>query len=260
MSKIFFLFSLLFVPVFFILALLGIVLMGSSNDTKYYKASDKHASSVTTIIEKKQWQNVFTEDLLANNKIESSFTAQADNLGVIAVPFNTHNRSINDRIAFRLKEKGKKDWYVQNEYNSNQIQTNIPFPFGFPIIKDSKGKIFILEIESLSGKPGSSISLSKLNFYFISEYKFSTNDLIRNPGTLFQFLYYKIINYLPLLSFGEVVIIFFVTLSPLFFYLFYATVRHINKRDNRYLRFLGKLLFEQETISAKKVAKDIYTG
>jgi acyltransferase len=193
----------------------------------FYKSKESWSSNLTIVTQKELWANHILQknkDLLAGEKINESFIAKTDSLGIIAVPFNAHNKSIDDKIIFRLKETGKKDWYIQNTYNANQFQTDIPFPFGFPIIEDSKNKSYTFQIESLKGRSGDSLSLSKVNKNYFTEYNFKKSELIRNPIRLLKFIFYKISSKSPFLTKEQILSIAIFSLSPLIYYFIYKSL------------------------------------
>lgn len=55
-------------------------------------------------------------------------------------------------IVFRLKEKGAEEWFYESPYFFEQATPSHLFPFGFPIIEDSEGKTYLVEIEG-RGEP-----------------------------------------------------------------------------------------------------------
>lgn len=202
-----------------------------SNITVYYKLSNEQNNNTTTITQKEQWKQVGSSSaLLAKKKISGNFTAKTDNLGIVTIPFNSHNRSIDDKVVFRIKQADNDDWYYQGTYNTNQIQTNIPFPFGFPTIKNSKNISYIFEIESLHGTSTDFLSLSKTDPYFLIKYKFTKSDLTKNPLVLSQFIIAKTVEQLPILKFREIMLIFmFSAFFPLILYLVLKNMKKINK-------------------------------
>lgn len=194
------------------------------NSTNYYKSSKEQSNNLTTITQKEQWKQVSSKyTLLAKKKIGGSFTARTDNLGIIAVPFDTNNKSVNDRIIFRIKQSETTDWYFQATYNTNQIQNNIPFPFGFPIIRNSKNITYTFEIESLNGTPDDSLSLSQASPYFITKYKFTKSELAENPNVLVRFIIAK----QEMLTFKEIMsILMFSLFSPIILYLVFKLFKY----------------------------------
>jgi len=231
-SKIIFFFLIFSSLILFTLSLICLIFINNNqaNSNPYYKISGIKYSEATSVIQKIQWTDSGLpgwSGLLAGSKINQNFTALADNLGIISIPFDAHNRSIDDRIVFRLKETGKKDWHFQNTYNADQFQTDIPFPFGFPIIANSKNKAYTIQIESLSGKPGNSLSLSRKSNYFLTEYKFSKSQLLKNPGELSQFIVIKIIEQLSLLTVWQITFLLFSVLLP--FIIYFLSTLYVNE-------------------------------
>src|SRR5689334_5479617 len=62
-----------------------------------------------------------TDRLLQGNKVTASFTSPDKYLGIVAVRFNTFNRTSNDVVAFSIKEKGQSGWYARNKYKVDQF-------------------------------------------------------------------------------------------------------------------------------------------
>lgn len=50
-------------------------------------------------------------------------------------------------IVFSIKEKGAGNWLYENTYYFDQAATAHLYPFGFPVIENSKGKTYLVEIE-----------------------------------------------------------------------------------------------------------------
>lgn len=226
-----------------------------ANNSPYYQISSNRFNDITTITYKESWRQLATANLLANNKVNGIFIAKTDNLGIISIPFDTHNKSINDKIIFKLKEAGKKDWYYQATYDAHQIQNNIPFPFGFPIIKSSQNKSYIIEIESLNGNSDEHLSLSKNVPYFFTKYKYSGSELLKDPMELFQFLLYKGLEQFLLMSAKEILIILLFSLCVPF--LIFKTLQS-SKDGFRELLFKAATKYKNELISRIELEKNEY--
>lgn len=191
------------------------------NTSPYYAGEVPAYADLTTITQKESWSGNNLRDkteLVIKKIIEDSFTAKTDNLGTIAIPLDTHGKSVNGAIVFRVKEASNKNWYYQNTYKGNQFQDNAPFPFGFPVIIDSKNKSYTFQIEAIAGKSNNSISLSKPNTFFFSKYKFSKEALIKNPQALLQFLIVKMNTRLSLFTGREISLIILFGFSPFIYY------------------------------------------
>lgn len=235
------------------------------NRSPYYKISDKEPTNLTTITYKEPFRQLDTKNLLKKNKISVSFIGKADNLGIIAIPFNTHNKSVNDQIIFRLKELGQKDWHYEVTYNTNQIQNNIPFPFGFPVITNSKNIKYLLEMESLSGTSNNYLSLKKEDSFFLTQYKYSGTDLVRNPKNLLKFINDKSVEQLSLITQNELLfIIIFSAFLPLVLYKMNGIIKNMKlvlnvnlksqknfnvRKKNKNLIFFYSILFKRNNLN-----------
>lgn len=124
--------------------------------------------------------NLSGEDILAGKKTKGQFTASANRLGSIGIRFNTYNKINYDLIIFRIKEKGKKDWYYQQTSRTDQIRQDVFWPFGFSPISNSEGKIYQFEIESAEGIKGDAIALNHSQKTFIANYTYPKQFLLEN--------------------------------------------------------------------------------
>jgi hypothetical protein len=94
----------------------------------------------TVIVESQKYNDSNKLELLKGEKIAEEFKAKYNNLGIIAIKFDTHFKVNNDYLQFKIKEKNSVDWYYVNSYKVDQFRNNEYFPFGFPEIKESKNK------------------------------------------------------------------------------------------------------------------------
>ncbi len=131
--------------------------------------------------------------LYKNQKVTGQFTAKENYLGIIDFRFNTFNRINNDQLVFRLKEKNNPTWQVVNKYKTDQFQWNDAyFPFGFPVINNSKGKVYDFSIESLNGRKGNAVAISTTRPQFFTQYVFPLRELVHQPKALIYFLIKKV--------------------------------------------------------------------
>jgi hypothetical protein len=163
-----------------------------------------------------------TISLLPDNKVSSDFVSKYNNLGIIAIRFNTFSRINNDTLTFRLKEKGQSDWYYQNNYKTDQFQDQELFPFGFPIISDSKNKTYIFEIQSQHGKADDAVAISQIQPILVSKYTFTINELFHQKRFLLSFIFNKTIN---ILSDVNITSYSFSFLLPLYYFLIFSIFR-----------------------------------
>lgn len=162
-------------------------------------------------------------EILTGEKITGKFKAKEDNLGIVSLRFNTFGRINNDILIFRIKEEWDEKWYYENEYKVDQFQQYGFFPFGFPIIQDSKDRRYSLEIESTNGKTKNAVSISEYSPIFEAKYKFSRDEILSSKKELITFLYKKVLNSFTDKNNIFISIIFFFPLAFYFFWLFLTT-------------------------------------
>lgn len=205
-------------------------------------------------------KNSFTKltfnKLYKGNEIVGGFKAQDNNLGIVSIRFQTFIRppySLEDHYVFRIKEKGANKWYYQNIYRSGLIYDTPFFPFGFPIIKDSKGRTYIFELVSLNGSSINALSIRNFGPILITKYKY-TRDELMNKEVFLKFLYTKIYNSIqnPDVYFSS-----FIYLLPFFFYLFWISFFEkyfvpFKKRTTRIAKYLSHSRFFGPVLSILK--------
>lgn len=101
-----------------------------------------------------------SSQLVKGNVVRGSFRSQYNNLGWVGIRFTTHFRINEDTLEFRLKQAGENNWYYRGFYKTDQFQPDQIFPFGFPVIANSKNKAYVFEIESLDAAPGNGVSIN----------------------------------------------------------------------------------------------------
>jgi len=134
--------------------------------------------------------------LLKGEKIKGEFKAKDNNLGMITVRFKDyvkHEYNEEDIINFRIKEKDSPDWYYIGDYRSGSIENQMRFPFGFPVIKDSKDKIYVFEITSLYGNENNAVELNISDPQLTAVHKFTKNSILFSSKSAFLFIVKKII-------------------------------------------------------------------
>jgi len=155
------------------------------------------------------------QEITANRKISAFFLAKENYLGMVLIRFNTFQRINSDTLLFKLKENNKKTWYYQNYYKVDQFQPGQLFTFGFPIINNSKGKNYQIEIQSMHGKKGDAVAIYPAFPVMTVKYQFPKKQIISNPAELIYLFYKKFIS-----SFFDLVFVMssLVYLLPLIFY------------------------------------------
>jgi hypothetical protein len=167
---------------------------------------------------KGNFTNLTYGKILAGQKISGEFQAQESNLGIVSIRFETGLRIPYDQediYVFRLKEKGQEKWYYENTYRSGGMYDFPFYPFGFPIIKDSKGKTYVFELQSLKGNQQNALSISQKGLILSVKYKESKKALLSNRELLMSFIFKKFTNSLQVF---EIQFASFIYLLPFIFY------------------------------------------
>jgi len=150
-------------------------------------------------------------DLIKGNVAKGSFITKENYLGIINVRFNSQKNN-DDQVIFRIKEKGSSQWYYEQTYHAVQFVKLPLFPIGFPVIEDSKGKTYDIEIYTKKGKINS-VSLDPTYPGIVLKYFIPKAELLRNPIVLFNFILNKI--YFNLKQDGIVILLLSITMFVL---------------------------------------------
>lgn len=202
-------------------------------------------------------QNFSDKKILKGDKINGSVNASENNFGILVIRFNPSTAvpyKDEDRLLFRLKEKGSDRWLVENSYKSGLINEVPFFPFGFPKMKNSKGKTYQFQIESLKGNNLNALSLSSENPVIESQYQFSKSVIFNDIGSFENFMAMKLSNFLAdtnsiLLSFPYflpfiiyVFLLFLQKSSPSIFYVVLLSMITDVLTNYRTVYFAGEII------------------
>jgi len=157
-----------------------------------------------------------THELFKGDKITGLFIAKENNLGILMVRFDNLKRINDDVIRFRLKRQGSDSWYFEGDYSTKMMHSLSMYPFGFPEIADSKGKSFIVEIESLNGRPDNAIALDRENPTLMTKYKVSLGSIAHDTQSLVLFAQKKLVSSVTNFRLLEYSFAYF---SPFFLYI-----------------------------------------
>lgn len=140
-----------------------------------------------------------------DSKIIGEFKAKHNNLGTISLKLDVTKSDPNNHIIFKIKNKNQNDWFYENTYptDSSLQNNNIFFPFGFPIINNSKNETYRIEISSTDGKIESIISPKNKNPIFLNKYSFPKTFLLKNKNEIPKFIFSKtksLLNHLNLIN------------------------------------------------------------
>ncbi|MCL4374645.1 hypothetical protein M1523_02160 [Patescibacteria group bacterium] len=168
-------------------------------------------------------------DFVKGVPVKGSFTAKENNLGMVKIRFDGQ-RINDDRLTFRIKEKGSHHWYYEQTYYTVQFIKLPLFPFGFPIIPDSQGKTYTIELSVSKGQLNG-VSLDPSYPGVVLGYAFPKSQLIHHPQLLLSFLTNKAVFSL---NQGAATALFITDVLYFLLYVLYLVVgnralyRHVN--------------------------------
>lgn len=176
-------------------------------------------------------------ELQGGSILRGNFKAKDNFLGIISIEFKRGNYPIHDQILFRIRELGSEEWLVENTYDARQFHYINKFPLGFPIIENSKNKIYEFEMISKFGTTDRGVSINTLNPVVVSKYKYDVGYLLSEPTKMIQFLSNKL-NYA--LSFPENIKYFITYFLPfVFYYLFLILIKFKKITKNEIKKFIS---------------------
>ncbi len=204
-----------------------------------------------------------------NSASKVEFAAKENNLGIVSIPLELEEineeivTKINDTeveediveeegeekeqeqridierlVVFRLKEKGRWDWIYEKEYDIKTFQNKDYVHFGFPIIEESHGKEFIVEIESIAFED-ENLTISDQTPQFITKYKFNRQEITATPQSFIAYIAKKSFNTAENYPVTLAITVF---LLPVF-YLFSRIYYEKTKPDEHFFNLFTKNLF-----------------
>ena len=112
-------------------------------------------------------------EMIKGDKARGSFNSGFINLGSLSLRFYNQFRSSDDTIIVRIREMESKKWFFEESFETKQFLPHKYTTFSFPTIKDSDGKQYEFELESLRGTTGSGTLIDKKNPVFIAKSYFT---------------------------------------------------------------------------------------
>lgn len=151
-----------------------------SSQFNFFSVQKKYTNIISSTIAVSQIPYTFT------------FTAQEDNMGVILVHLtNTVGDTLkrikvidpnkHQRFLIRMKEKGTQDWYASQDTSPAEIGDSSSYPFGFPLIANSKNKTYIVEMSIKDIDYSSTILFNKDKYPLTTVHQIPKLELLKNP-------------------------------------------------------------------------------
>lgn len=151
--------------------------------------------SIENIHSKKSIVQQKTTKLLKEETVKIEIKAVESNLGIMSMRFGEYVKTgVEDTIQFRIKEKDANVWYHTSTIQSGAIEYQSLYPFGFPLIADSKGKSYVIEITSLAGDEKNAITIDVNNPRVSTVYILSRQMVMKDFSTLRSFVMLKFIT------------------------------------------------------------------
>lgn len=161
--------------------------------------------------------------LVQNTIISEEFRADSNNLGTVGIKLSVQEKILGfneegeimeiippkeeeqeeaveealilspAEIVFRLKEKGAENWFYENTYYFDQAAPSHLYPFGFPIIEESEGKTYLIELAGKKQPDEETPALyvfaatdSAGQPYLYPRYVYSKGELKNNIGPILE--------------------------------------------------------------------------
>lgn len=159
-------------------------------------------------------------DLVDGDVIKGKFEATLNNLGAVGIRLkDTHFQTVPDdfHVVFRIKEKGAKTWYSSNSYLGGQFHELNLFPFGFPLISNSKGKMYEFELFTKEANIYNAPTIDT-NQTVVGEYALQKSDL-KKPANAIKYIEGKLVYLFHHLGGVLYILIYFLPLYTYFYLL-----------------------------------------
>lgn len=162
-----------------------------------------------------------------NNGFIAKIVGERDNLGIIGFQFQPEDFTRdNGMISFRMTESGSDDVIKDIIIKNDQIVDNL-YQFGFPLIKDSKNKKYLIVVE------GKNYLKKKAQPKSITvRYKMTKAYLLNEPTVLPTFLKDKIIFALKESRFVNLILLYTIFMAFMYVYAKYKSDLKIWEFDN----------------------------
>ena len=182
-----------------------------------YSSRFSFLSSEKMYVKEKTVSNILIKDSfkISEKPISLFFTSEENNFGVVlinidnTVPFQ--EISNNRLLVVKIKETKAIKWYTTQEINLAKIGNSVSLPFGFPIIKDSKNKKYIIELSTRNTPTYFAPSVRTNPYIFSTIHQMDKKELLTHPTALLSHSLSKLVAFLH----NKMTLLIFLCIFPL---------------------------------------------
>ncbi|MFA9288898.1 MAG: acyltransferase family protein [Weeksellaceae bacterium] len=138
-------------------------------------------------------ENQKTISLHKSPQVIMQIPARENNLGIITMnlnysfldlPEDLSLKGKQQELIFKVKEAGAIDWYATSTYKPVEIGISPQHPFGFPLIIDSKGKTYEIELSLADTRLSESIDINIADSTARTVHQLDKSQLLKDPKQL----------------------------------------------------------------------------
>lgn len=125
-----------------------------------------------------------------------TFRSRDNYLGIISVKVAVSGSDLyqkDNKIRFRLMEGSDGATLYSNDYSESALQEYMYFPFGFPVIDSSAGRLYTFEItETNPGSSGFGLTIPEEQNMIITRYQYPRHDIFSSAGNFIVYIIRKL--------------------------------------------------------------------
>lgn len=153
-----------------------------------------YTSQFNFFSQQKKYKDVIVSSVKITDKpFTFTFTAQEDNMGIILLHLTNVvgdtlpkdaikiDPNIHQRFQIRMKEVGSDTWYASQDTAPAEIGNSASYPFGFPVIAESKGRKYVVELAIVNVDYSSAVLFNKDEYPLTTVHQIQKKTLLTNP-------------------------------------------------------------------------------